>query len=254
MPRNAVTPAKPAKSNAAKGRRSAKSRNTVTKAGTHVEPANLEKPALPVSPMAIPLRAASHTRALALSAVFVTAAALTVAAAWRQPSQPAAPPLDVPFEDAVAAPDPVRRTTQEPGPITPAATGATAARPATVVSALKPAVVTSVSETARIAPLDAGAPAQEPEPDTITITGCLEGDDGEFRLTDTAGEDAPRARSWKAGFLRRSNRSVDVVDAVDRLRLANHVGERVSATGTLADGDMQLRSLRRLAATCDEDA
>jgi hypothetical protein len=84
--------------------------------------------------------------------------------------------------------------------------------------------------------------------------GCLEGDEGEFRLTNTAGEDAPRARSWKGGFLRRSNRSVDVVDAVNRLRLADHVGERVSATGTLVDGDMQLRSLRRVASRCDEDA
>lgn len=201
---------------------------------------------MPVKPMPMPLLA----RALVLSAVFVTGAALTVAA-WRQPAQPDAPPPEVPFEEAVAAPD-TPRSTPEPGPITRAASGATAARPATPESALKPTVVTSVSETARIAPMDAGAPA--PEPDTITIMGCLEGDEGEFRLTNTAGEDAPRARSWKGGFLRRSNRSVDVVDAVNRLRLADHVGERVSATGTLVDGDMQLRSLRRVASRCDEDA
>jgi hypothetical protein len=110
-------------------------------------------------------------------------------------------------------------------------------------------VITSVSETARVAPAEAAAPAQDP--DAITITGCLELDDETFRLTETEGEDAPRARSWKGGFLRRSNRSVDVVDGPSRLRLADHVGERVIATGTLVDGDMQIRSLRRVAASCD---
>jgi len=113
-------------------------------------------------------------------------------------------------------------------------------------------VVTSVSETARIAPAEAAAPAQEP--DTITIIGCLETDGDAFRLTDTEGEDAPRTRSWKGGFLMRSNRAVDVAGAPGRLRLADHVGERVSVTGTLLDGDMQIRSLRRVAASCDEDA
>jgi hypothetical protein len=52
----------------------------------------------------------------------------------------------------------------------------------------------------------------------------------------------------------RSNRSVDVVDTRNRLKLEDHVGERVSATGTLVDGDMQLRSLRRVASSCAKDA
>ena len=137
-------------------------------------------------------------------------------------------------------------------PIAGAANRATTTPSTASESALKPTVVTSVSETVRVAPLEAASPAVEP--DTIAITGCLEGDDESFRLTDTDGEDAPRARSWKAGFLRRSNRSVTVVDALNRLRLADHVGERVRATGTLVEGDMQIRSLRRVAASCDEDA
>ena len=88
----------------------------------------------------------------------------------------------------------------------------------------------------------------------ITITGCLERDDDTFRLNDTEGENVPRSRSWKGGFLTRRNRSVDVVDARNRLRLEDHVGARVSATGTLVDGDMQIRSLRRVSASCADEA
>jgi hypothetical protein len=171
-----------------------------------------------------------------IAAVFVTAAAFTVAA-WRQPAQ---------------ADRPAPGTHVETAPLARPAHESTPARSAASESGLKPTVVASVSETVRLAPADAAV--QSEAPDTITLTGCLEGDDDSFRLTDTEGEDAPRARSWKAGFLRKGNRSVDVVDTPGRLRLADYVGERVRATGTLVDGDMQIRSLRRIAASCDEDA
>ena len=87
-------------------------------------------------------------------------------------------------------------------------------------------------------------------PAPVTIAGCLERDDETFRLKDTSGADAPRSRSWKSAFLKKGSAPVDLVDATKRLKLTNHVGERVSVTGTLSDGEMQIRSLRRLAASC----
>lgn len=83
-----------------------------------------------------------------------------------------------------------------------------------------------------------------------TVSGCLDRSDESFRLKDTSGADAPKARSWKSGFLRKSTASIDVIDATHRLRLANHVGQRVSLTGTLEDRSMQARSLQRIAGTC----
>ena len=84
----------------------------------------------------------------------------------------------------------------------------------------------------------------------VTIAGCLERNDETFRLKDTLGADAPKSRNWKSGFLKKSSASVELVDPSNRLRLTNRVGQRVSATGTLADGQMHVRSLRRVAGSC----
>jgi hypothetical protein len=84
----------------------------------------------------------------------------------------------------------------------------------------------------------------------VTITGCLETDDEQFRLNDTTGSDAPKSRSWKSGFLRKRPASVDVLDA-SGVGLPAHVGERVSLTGTLVDRNMHVRSLHRIAASCE---
>src|SRR5262245_66667712 len=86
----------------------------------------------------------------------------------------------------------------------------------------------------------------------VTITGCLQRDDETFRLKDTSGADAPRSRSWKSAFLKKGAAPVEVIDASSRLKLTNHVGQRVSVTGTLTDGEMQIRSLRRIAASCKD--
>jgi hypothetical protein len=94
---------------------------------------------------------------------------------------------------------------------------------------------------------------REEQSPLVTITGCLERDDETFRLKDTAGEDAPRSRSWKSGFIKKRNSSVEVIDASNRLRLNNHVGERVSVTGRLEDKELQVRSLRRVASSCTID-
>jgi hypothetical protein len=85
----------------------------------------------------------------------------------------------------------------------------------------------------------------------VTITGCLERDDETFRLKDTDGAAAPKARSWKTGFLKKSSASVAVVDTSHQLRLPALVGQRVSVTGTLVNREMQVRSLTRVAPSCD---
>jgi hypothetical protein len=80
----------------------------------------------------------------------------------------------------------------------------------------------------------------------VTITGCLERDDAAFRLRDTSGEDAPKSRSWKSGFLKKRSAPVEIVDASNRFNLSNHVGERVTVTGMLLDREVQLRTMQRL--------
>ena len=96
------------------------------------------------------------------------------------------------------------------------------------------------------------ASAQTASPETasaaVTITGCLERDDETFRLKNASGEDAPKARSWKSGFLKRSAATLEVVDAANSLQLPNHVGRRVALTGTLVDREIQARALQRVAA------
>jgi len=78
----------------------------------------------------------------------------------------------------------------------------------------------------------------------ITLTGCLEQRGDEFRLKDASGTDAPKSRSWKTGFLTKHTPAIDVVDATHKLKLADHVGQRVSVTGTLVDREMQARTLK----------
>jgi hypothetical protein len=82
----------------------------------------------------------------------------------------------------------------------------------------------------------------------ITITGCLEQDDETFRLKDTEGNDAPKARSWKSGFLKKRSAPVALVDAGHRL--PRYIGQRIAATGTLENREMQVHSVQRVAASC----
>jgi hypothetical protein len=85
----------------------------------------------------------------------------------------------------------------------------------------------------------------------VTITGCLErADETTFRLKDTVGEDAPKSRSWKSGFLKKGSAPIEIVDAAHRLKLSDHVGHKVSVTGTLVNREMQVRSLQRVATSC----
>jgi hypothetical protein len=94
-------------------------------------------------------------------------------------------------------------------------------------------------------------PVQKPSP--VTITGCLEYAHETFRLKDTSGVDAAKSRSWKSGFFKKSAASIEIVDGANRLQLPTHVGQRVSVTGLLVDREMQGRTLKRVAAACNNE-
>jgi hypothetical protein len=81
----------------------------------------------------------------------------------------------------------------------------------------------------------------------ITIVGCLEQKGDAFRLKNTEGDEAPKARSWKSGFLRKGSATVSIVGASSRLKLSNHVGERVRVTGTLEEREIKARSVKTIA-------
>lgn len=121
------------------------------------------------------------------------------------------------------------------------------ARPATAASNALIAEATAPSDTEVPTPAakDTGTVTAP-----VTITGCLERSDDTFRLKDTEGDDAPRARSWKSGFLKKSPASIQVVDGANRVKLPAHVGHRVTVTGTLIDRELRVRSLHPVALSC----
>jgi hypothetical protein len=84
----------------------------------------------------------------------------------------------------------------------------------------------------------------------IALTGCLVFERQTFWLKDAAGADARTTRSWRSGFLKKRAAAVELVDVPGTLELASYVGQRVAATGTLADRKMRPRSLQRVAASC----
>jgi hypothetical protein len=100
-------------------------------------------------------------------------------------------------------------------------------------------------------PASAQSAGAVPGAELATIEGCLVQDANQFQLKNTSGEDAPRGRSWKSGFLHRSAKTIDVLDQNQRLNLARHVGERVTITGLLDDSELQGTSLKRVAESCN---
>ena len=84
----------------------------------------------------------------------------------------------------------------------------------------------------------------------VTIAGCLERADNAFRLNDTTGADVPKSRTWKSGFLKKGSPAIDLVESGNGLKLRDHIGRRVSVTGTLSDRRMRVQSIRRVAPSC----
>jgi len=94
-----------------------------------------------------------------------------------------------------------------------------------------------------------GSRAVNAAEESATITGCLEQQGDRFRLTDANGTDAPKPRSWRFGFLKRGPDAIDLVDA--GTTSAAHVGTRVRVSGILEGHRMHVRSLIRVADSCD---
>ena len=118
----------------------------------------------------------------------------------------------------------------------PAPTPAPAPEPKEVPPAVDPAVLVT--------------PAATIDAPTATIAGCLAFDDGEYRLKEATGIDAPKSRNWKSGFLTRRTATIEIVDSNQSLGLPTHVGQRVEIAGTLVEREMKARSVKQLAGSC----
>lgn len=105
--------------------------------------------------------------------------------------------------------------------------------------------------TAAAAPVATATVASAQPP--VTITGCLEmtTDGREFRLTDTEGDNAPKSRGWRSGFLKKRPSAVELLSPPDPLTLRKYVGHRVAATGMLDDRALSMRSFAPAGAACD---
>ena len=138
-----------------------------------------------------------------------------------------------------------RLTSASPSPMAPKATDAVASQR---VAENKKAAAELSASAADYAGAASSAAVKTPP---ATLIGCLEQKGDEFRLKDAAGADAPRSRSWKSGFLKKSTPAIDVVDARNNhLKLADYVGQRVSVSGTLVNHEMQAKSLKGVG-TCN---
>jgi hypothetical protein len=164
-----------------------------------------------------------QTRAIALATIFVVGVVTLIAA--RQ----SAPDAGSPSSDA--------------------ASGNRPATLASFASASGPTARTSAA-TPTTPGADPDAKARTDASTPITITGCLALDNDTFLLKDASGTEAPKSRSWKTGFLKKRTSPIALVDTAHTLKLSTQVGRRVAATGVLANGEMRVRVVQRVAASC----
>ena len=159
------------------------------------------------------------------------------------------PILELPAQQPATPPAAVRTAVQPKKAVAKDAKPAAASKGSAVsTSVTKPEAATLTTEAPAAAPSPVAA-SQHEESVATTMTGCLVHDDNMYRLKDTDGMHAPKARSWKSGFIKRSSARVDLLGGTDRL--SSHVGYRVSVSGTLTDREMQVRSVRTTAERCD---
>lgn len=171
-----------------------------------------------------------RTTVVAMGIVALTGAVMLVAARATSDTTP-------PVQQQNRAEEPVDKST---APVKKSAPP----KPASSAAPLKGAPVASAT-----AP--AGAPARATNDEPVTVTGCLALDNQEYRLTDTEGANAPKSRSWKSGFLKKQGANLEVVDAANSLRLATHLGQRVTVTGVVTDRTLRARSLSVVARSCN---
>ncbi|HEX6465425.1 MAG TPA: hypothetical protein VFZ98_13270 [Vicinamibacterales bacterium] len=179
----------------------------------------------------IGLTSAIGPKATTAVVVVVLAGGLWFGAHQRLAAKAKTPALDVETAEMTSAPPSLSSSLSRNKPSTGRANDASASQPVTGASA-------------------SDSPKSGKGPVT-TIEGCLVQSGDAYRLKATSGADAPKARSWKSGFLKKGSASVDVIDASESLGLPNRVGTRVSVTGTLVDREMQARSVHRVSSSCD---
>jgi len=196
-----------------------------------------------------------------------TAAPSDIALATVQPAERPAVAPRVATPVAVAAvtriqtphsvPDTPKRTEAVAVPTTSAPASIVPLRPAPVTmvaGAYTPAAnTTSVESPAASPAVESNAAIDRPSQAPVTITGCLEAtpDGSQFRLTDTEGDGAPKARGWRSGFIKKRPAPVDLVGLPDPAGSRTYVGHRVVATGLLARRELQVRSLASAGSLCD---
>jgi cytoskeletal protein RodZ len=200
---------------------------------------------------------AANMRALAIMGVCGIMLAMVVAA--RQFSTPeeisAAPAaaevesMSMPSAEPVAA-DTVTMQNDTKRSGTAKKTAAPQMRASTAITVTAPAVAASPASRQKPAATTKVTTVPAPEMEMVTFTGCLERDDDEFRLKEAAGENVPRARSWKSGFVKKNTATIELLDT-NTLRLVNNAGHRVSVSGVLKEREMQVRSIQRLPGECN---
>jgi hypothetical protein len=85
------------------------------------------------------------------------------------------------------------------------------------------------------------------DPNTVTMIGCLESDGSNYRLADVQGNQAPKGRSWKTGFVTKKTKNIDLVGVPASLKLQDHVGRKVSVSGLRDDEThFKARSIKQL--------
>ena len=172
-----------------------------------------------------------------------------VDAAAKQPEQL---PLDAQQQQQVAEPEAPTVTVKAVQPkkaIAKDVDASASSKTLTIKQSSKSAEATPVMTSAPALESRSAAKQDGEESITTTISGCLVRDDGMFQLKDTAGDHAPKSRSWKSGFIKKGSARVDLVDASNRL--APHVGYRVTVSGTLTDREMQVNLVRGTTERCD---
>lgn len=155
--------------------------------------------------------------------------------------------------DAAAKDDPLKLEAQQPA--AKATPKKAVAKPAAKSAGVSNAVMSKDAKADSTPAMESHAVAatqDDGESVSATITGCLVlRDDGMFQLKDNDGEHAPKARSWKSGFIKKGSATIDVFDAGNRLTLGSHANYRVSVSGTLTDRQLRARSLRATSERCD---
>ena len=227
-------------------------------------------PATVPQPKEAPREWFASTRAIGLAMTAMVAVVILIAAGVpsgiERVDKPDSAPTTQPHAESEGTASGSQRTialAPEPAATRNTSTTDRSTRTSPAVERIKPSAAAAATAPSRPRPDDrpTASPSKPATPESITtdaenaevvtITGCLNIDQQTFTLEDVSGSEVPKSRSWRFGFFKKKRASnIDVIDAGNSLRLQNHVGERVAATGTLEDGKLRARSLRTVSCSC----